>query len=586
MSDRAISEDAQRLNQALVELSTVQLELDRERLLRIEVEALFDDVLDAMTDAVVVTDPAGRVRRQNRAALAMLGPNPTAAHASAAGSSEPGAIFETAWEILRRSPDGSHTREVTITTLEHGELPLSVSSNVIRDSHAKVVGAVLAARDLSATHRLLVAVREAESRWKLLALVNDVLASSLDTSAVLRGVCGELERALDMEAQVLVIDEGTVTRYGASLTGCALAPSPSRDATPDATPPSRDAAVDALVVLPRTALYAVINEGRTIDVAQTEGYPVGFDLRHGSALLAPLHAGAEVVGALVLHRDIVGAFPDQTAELAQEVANRVGLAIANARLRRSLMQAEARHTATEFRRHIAAALSHDMKTPLASILGSIQALRYGSMEPKRAEQMHELLHRQAQRLDRLVGQLLDFARLEAGHPLTMTSEPTNVADVIASVISNHPGRHYEVTVGADLPTLWCDQERLTQILANLVSNATKYASAVLPIVISAVLSDDAQHVKFAVRDHGPGIEPADQARLFEQFRRGGVAGATDGAGLGLYLTKAIVDAHGGTIRCDTRVDHGTTFTVSIPVNRPIVSGMALLTTDARAGLNE
>ncbi len=585
-----MSEDAQRLNQALVELSTVQLELDRERLLRIEVEALFDDVLDAMTDAVVVTDPAGRVRRQNRAALAMLGPNPTAAHASAAGSSEPGSIFETAWEILRHSPDGSHTREVTITTPQHSELPLSVSSNVIRDPHAKVVGAVLAARDLSATHRLLVAVREAESRWKLLALVNDVLASSLDTSAVLRGVCGELERALDMEAQVLVVDEGTVTRYGASLTGSEPAPSPPPYATAspsDATAsPSRDATVDALVVLPRTALYAVINEGRTIDVAQIEGYPVGFDLRHGSALLAPLHAGAEVVGALVLHRDIVGAFPDQTAELAQEVANRVGLAIANARLRRSLTQAEARHTATEFRRHIAAALSHDMKTPLASILGSIQALRYGSMAPKRAEQMYELLHRQARRLDRLVGQLLDFARLEAGHPLTMTSEPTNVADVIASVISNHPGRHYEVTVGADLPTLWCDHERLTQILANLVSNATKYASAVFPIVISAVLSDDAQHVKFAVRDHGPGIEPADQARLFEQFRRGGVAGATDGAGLGLYLTKAIVDAHGGTIRCDTRVGHGTTFTVSIPVNRPIVSGMALLTTDARAWLNE
>ena len=114
-------QDAQRLSQALVELSNVQLELDRERLLRIEVEALFDDVLDAMTDAVVVTDPAGRVRRQNRAALAMLGPNPTAAHASAAGSSEPGAIFETAWEILRHSPDGSHTREVTITTPQHSD---------------------------------------------------------------------------------------------------------------------------------------------------------------------------------------------------------------------------------------------------------------------------------------------------------------------------------------------------------------------------------------------------------------------------------------------------------------------------------
>ena len=541
---------SRRLDQALVELSAVQLELDRERLRRAEIEALFDEVLDAMTDAVVVTDPAGRVRRQNRAATTSLGPDPTDVRV-VAGGADMEAMFETAWEILRHSPSGSHTREVVVATSRTPALPLSVSSNVIRDPHGKVVGAVFAARDLSETQRLLVAVREVEVRWKVLALVNGVLASSFDLRTVLSGVCAELDLALGVRSMVLVVDDWGVRTYGAST----------------------DSAGEVRIVPTRSALHTVIAEGRIIDVSQTAGYPVGIDLPEGSALLAPLRANGEVVGALLLHRDSTGGFPEQVAELAQEVASRIGGAIANVRLRTSLTHAEAFREATEFRQHIAAALSHEMKTPLASIIGAIQALRHAPMDPKRAEQMHELLHRQAQRMNRLVGQLLDFARLEAGHPLAMTSESTNVADVIASVVDGHPGRLFECSVVPQLPALWCDSDRLAQIIANLVSNAAKYAPPALPIVITAELSDDARLIVVTVRDHGPGIDPTDQARLFEQFRRGVQAGTEEGTGLGLYLTKALVDAHGGTIRCDSRFGHGATFTVSLPVDRPNVAGV-------------
>ena len=546
----------QRLDQVLVELSDVQLELDRERLLRSEIEALFAEVLDAMTDAVVVTDPAGRVRRQNRAATTAFGTDPTALRAID-GESDP--LFETAWQILRHSPSGSRAREVRVTSAGTSSLPMSVSSNVIRDGHGKVVGSVFAARDLSETQRLLVAVREAEARWKLLALVNDVLASSFDLRTALRGVCEELERALNVEAMVLVVDGGGVRTYDASV----------------------EPASEVVVVAHQTALHTVIGDARMIDIADTDGYPVGVDVPPGSVLLSPLRANGGVVGALVLHRRSTGAFSEPVAELTQEVANRIGVAVANDRLRNDLTHAEARREATEYRQHIAAALSHDMKTPLASIIGAIQALRRAPLEPKRAEQMLELLHRQTHRLDRLVGQLLDFARLEAGHPLAMASQSTDAAVVIAGVVDLHPGRIFEVVVAPGLPWLWCDPDRLGQIIANLVSNAAKYASPTVPIGIEARRSDDGAQVLIAVRDQGPGIEPSEQARLFEQFRRGQQALKADGTGLGLYLTKALVDAHGGTVRCESRVGHGTTFTVSLPVNRPNVPGVGH-TTDSNA----
>ena len=549
MNDRAVNDHqaSERLDQVLVELSDVQLELDRERLLRSEVEALFAEVLDAMTDAVVVTDPAGRVRRQNRAATTGFGADPTAMRA-VAGGSDP--LFETAWEILRHSPSGSHTREVSVTVDATASVPMSVSSNVIRDAHGKVVGSVFAARDLSETQRLLVAVCEAEARWKLLALVNDVLAASFDVRTSLNGVCVELERALSIEARVLVVEDGGVRPYGSK----------------------QEPVGEVIVVPPETAVHAVIADGRTIEVAHSEGYPLGVDVVPGSVLLSPLRANGGVLGVLVLYRESTGAFPEPVAELAQEVANRIGVAVANARLRSELTHAEALRESTEFRQHIAAALSHDMKTPLASIIGAIQALRRAPLEPKRADQLFELLHRQAYRLDRLVGQLLDFARLEAGHPLAMASQSTDAADVIGSVLDLHPGRLFEVVVPPGLPLLWCDPDRLGQIIANLVSNAAKYAPPSLPIVIEAIGSDDGQQVRIAVGDHGPGIDPSEQARLFEQFRRGSHAHTADGSGLGLYLTKALVDAHGGTIRCDSRVGHGTTFTVSLPVSRPNLPG--------------
>ncbi len=545
-----------RLAQALVGFSAVQLELDRERLERAEIEALFDEILEAMADAIVVTDPTGRVRRQNRAAVHVLGPDPTSITGQTISSqtisgqtisgdaAQP--IVETAWAILRESPTGSHVREVTVENASGETIPLSVSSNVIRDPHGKVIGAVSAARDLSETQRLLVVVREAEARWKLLVGVSDVLASSLDVNEAVKRVCEMLSLSLSVMTRIVLTRPGGIIDMDTSIDGafCVGAALP-----------------------PRTAIWAVVHDQRLINISRTDGYPIGVNLPDGSAVLAPLRNGSESYGVLVLSRPDIDGFSDKT-ELVQEIAGRIGMAVANARLRESLGHAERLREKTEFRQHIAAALSHDMKTPLASIVGAVQALQHGSMEKKRAEQLHQLLHRQAQRLDRLVSQLLDFARLEAGHPLTLRLQPNSVEsvrDVIESVVVGHPGRRFEVVVDPHAPSVSCDLDRVGQIVANLVSNAVKYAPQALPIGLAVQATADRRGMVIEVTDHGPGIEPSDQARLFEQFRRGTNVGSTEGAGLGLYLAKAMVDAHGGSIRCESRVGRGTTFTVTLPV---------------------
>ncbi len=529
---------AERLEDALVELARIQLELDHERLARRRGEELFDRILDSMNDAVVVTDPAGRIRLRNRSAeLLGIGSDP---------SDRPDPVIETAWEILRTDPRGVHVREVTV---EHDgrPMPLSVASSVIRDSHGKVVGEVSTARDLTDTQRLLDQVRRAEAHGRLLVRINDALASSVEPGAALPVLCRAISEAFAADARIVIVD-GLEARIdsGGELAAGSLLP-------------------------PRTAVRAAVDSGRTIAASDTTGYPLGVSGAAGAALVVPLRAGTDVHGVLVVARPGGPAFEDAVVELVEDVATRIGAAVANADLRASLEAAEREREAVEFRRNIAASLSHDMKTPLSTMLGAVQALRTGGLDPLRVGQLHELLHRQGNRLHRLVSQLLDFARLEAGHPLQLVKSSVALRPIVDAVLDEHPGRRFEVVCDPALPAVDCDPDRVQQVLANLVSNAVKYSppDTAVEIELTAGTADDghghAETATIRVSDRGPGIEPADRARLFEQFRRGSTTAATEGSGLGLYLARALIEAHGGSICCEQTSSLGTTFAVTLPV---------------------
>jgi two-component system sensor histidine kinase KdpD len=213
------------------------------------------------------------------------------------------------------------------------------------------------------------------------------------------------------------------------------------------------------------------------------------------------------------------------------------------------------------------AVSHDLRTPLGAITGAATTLRDASAEltPGQRGELLDAICEEAQRLERLVGNLLDMTRVEAG-ALQIKREWVPLEEVVGSALSRVEsqlaGRQLTIDLPATLPLVWVDPVLLEQLFVNLLDNGTKYTPAGTPLQISARVSHGAVEVDLA--DRGAGFAGADVDRLFEKFTRGGHPGVP-GAGLGLAICRGIVEAHGGTLTALNRPDGGALFRLRLPL---------------------
>lgn len=218
-----------------------------------------------------------------------------------------------------------------------------------------------------------------------------------------------------------------------------------------------------------------------------------------------------------------------------------------------------------------AGISHELKTPLAIIIGYAETLLRDDVQWDEAtwrEGLHVILD-EAQHLTRLVDNLLDAARLEAGG-LQLRLEPVQLDEWLPRVLSEfaraHPSHHFDIALdGAAFPPVMADTGRLRQVVHNLLSNAVKYAPADTRVSLRLTYDDARGELIFCVSDEGPGIPLEEQERIFRRFHRvEGEASRTEGAGLGLYMARAIVEAHGGRIWVESEPNQGATFCVALP----------------------
>lgn len=217
-----------------------------------------------------------------------------------------------------------------------------------------------------------------------------------------------------------------------------------------------------------------------------------------------------------------------------------------------------------------AGISHDLKTPLALIRGYAETLQRGDVDWDRKTVTDSLtiIADEAEYLNQLVNALLDAAQLDAGRlPLQIS---TTRVDELATKIVEHfrivsPRRSWSLEFPRNYPTIQADPQRVRQVLNNLVTNAAKYSPPDAPIQIGGWT--EANRIGVFVRDAGPGIPLADQARIFDRFARGQSAETrrTAGAGLGLYLCKAIVQQHGGKIWMENLPERGAAFYFTLPI---------------------
>jgi PAS domain S-box-containing protein len=540
-----------RLSQALDELSKVQMELDAERVARVEAEAGFDELVWSMSDALLLVDPKGLVTRTNAATCALLGRPAEELEGVSAAVLLPADVPATPWALLERHASGRFATE-TVVDSPGGARPVSLSGAVIRNRSGRIAGGVFAARDLTETQRLVGELAAANQRWELLGRTSDLLAAAVDPVDALPAIAALLDEATGTAA-AFILAEGTVVRDVVTGSGGPLLRRLEE---------LRDRQHSA-----GSALEAVL-DGRSPALVMPDvppGYPllgVEVDGIRG-AVLASLPAQDERMGALLLVSDRPGLLGAAQIELAEQIAGRVGPALGIAQLRGSLARHAAQAEARRAREDLLSGVSHDMKTPLTVISGFVDLLAAGEAAGMGREEVLAMMRRQTRRLQRLVGQFLDFVRLEADRGLSLQRGVVDLRTLLEDVVStvDNPDR-VRLELPENLPAVESDAQRLDQVFANLLTNALKFSPADSPVVVEA--SHAGRIVRVGVIDHGPGIDPLEVDRLFEKFTRGTGATSTEGSGLGLYVTKLVVDALDADLRIERRRQGGTRAIVSLP----------------------
>jgi signal transduction histidine kinase/ActR/RegA family two-component response regulator len=291
-----------------------------------------------------------------------------------------------------------------------------------------------------------------------------------------------------------------------------------------------------------------------------------------SALVVPLAAGPAVVGAMTLVYAESGRHysPDDLA-FAEELGRRAGIAIENARLYGAEQRArEAADAASRAKDDFIAAVSHELRTPLTAILGWSKMMNNGSLDAAQQRRASQTIERNAIAMSQLVEDLLDVSRIVSGK-MRIDAHPLGVIPVVDAAIDSVQTaangkqirlvRSFETTTDEVLG----DARRLQQIVWNVVSNAVKFTARGGQVRVAVRSTPDT--VEVVVSDDGRGIDSRFLPCVFEPFRQadGGSARVTGGLGLGLAITKHLVEIHGGTIEASSEgLGRGATFTITLP----------------------
>jgi two-component system, OmpR family, sensor histidine kinase KdpD len=286
---------------------------------------------------------------------------------------------------------------------------------------------------------------------------------------------------------------------------------------------------------------------------------------HFRPLMSP--QGAVGVCGIELSAELLNAADERTLTA---ILDQTAIAIDRARLSEKSVEQAARLEGERYRDALLSSISHDLKTPLATITGSVSSLRElgDKMQPESRDDLLQSIEQESERLSRFVANLLDMSRIEAG-ALKLIHDWVDVADVIRAAIKRaqkyFPDRPIETGIAPDLPLIEADSVLLGQVLFNLLDNAVKYGG-LEPINVYA--RRDGNQVLISVTDLGKGIPPEDIERVFEKFyRRGKADGRSPGTGLGLSIARGFVEAMGGTIKAESPAlkKKGTRIVMRFPV---------------------
>lgn len=443
--------------------------------------------------------------------------------------------------------------ELSYVGADNRPIYLQVHARPVRDATGAVIAAVTTVADVTETRRRALA-------QGLLEDADRVLFESLEVARTLQ-VAAELAVPRLGDWCVIVTAEGDDALHLRALAHPDPEALARARAYGDAATYPLEARVWETIRSGEPALLLTIRDDQVRAGAQSPEHLEflrGLGLR--SALVLPLIARGRALGAVRLfHADSGRNHDALDLELARGFADRIALAVDNARLY------EAAQGASQAREDVLTVVSHDLRNPLSAItLGTSVLVR----KIRDAEENVAVIQRSAERIERLVENLLDLASTQAGQPVAMEREVADAADLIhEAVLLQEPLADKKgVRIVTDLKLtgapLFCDRTRIVQVIGNLLDNAVKFSNSGQAVTVRGDVED--RQVRISVSDRGPGIRDTDLPHVFEPYwstPRGG----KKGVGLGLSIARSIVDAHDGRMWVTSEPNLGTTFFFTLPL---------------------
>ena len=450
-------------------------------------------------------------------------------------------------EVVARRPDGTTLR------VSMNAVPLT--------DEGRTVGVIVSFRDVTERHGLEVRLAEAARRATALAEAGKMFAREIDPARVGALVVRTVSDSIGEWSAIILRHPGRET--------LSLAAIHHRDAQ------KLDLARAEIRRHPMRmgegSIGSAIQRGQPSILTDYRAGQSGE--RSGSAtLVLPLRARGEVFGALVVAGDTgIGPGDELRIRFAEDLAERAALAIDNARL--YVEQVTAREKVESLSRlkdEFLSIASHELRTPVTAIKGYTQLARtlIAERELGTAEEYLAVALEQIDRMSRLILELLDVSRIETGR-LTVKMERIEWSRFLREGLrfreTSHPDRTFRLVLDQEPLDVCGDADRLEQVLGNLIDNAVKYSDAPDEIVIRSGVRDGAVYT--SVIDRGIGIPPEEIGAVFERFHRGKAVSATNygGLGLGLYISRQIVERHGGEFQVASDPTAGTSFTFTLPL---------------------
>ncbi len=292
----------------------------------------------------------------------------------------------------------------------------------------------------------------------------------------------------------------------------------------------------------------------------------GEDILGGPTASVSLQGRHHLLGEIRLWRSDRPFNPSEE-RLLHTYAGQAALAVERAILAEQAHQSELLQAKEKLQTSLLNSISHDLRTPLVSITGALSSLKEKSLllDQEARDSLLETASEEAERLNRLVANLLSMTRIEAG-AIHLNKEPCDIQDVIGSALDQLgerlARRNVKANLPADMSLVSLDCALFEQVLVNLLDNAAKYSPSNMLIEINVSQSQDT--AKIEICDRGIGIPPGDLDHIFDKFYRVQRSNSVSGTGLGLAICKGIVDAHDGTIRAENREGGGAILTIHLP----------------------